>query len=122
MTSPIVLQKSTLNKNFDPLVSATTGNSSKVWDYHNETEAVGEYMTDYYLLKPQRNFHRPITVILPVKHELKSNYTYHVFVVSQGELQFLRSFPPADSRILASRARAVHRARGALFRRRLGIH
>ena len=86
MTSPIVLQKSTLNKNFDPLGSATAGstNSSKVWDYHNETEAVGEYMTDYYLLKPQRNFHRPITVILPVKHELKNNYTYHVFVVSQG--------------------------------------
>ncbi|CBY10008.1 unnamed protein product [Oikopleura dioica] len=83
MTSPIVLQKSTRNKNFDPLGSATTGNSSKVWNYHNETEAVGEYMTDYYLLKPQRNFHRPITVILPVKHELKSNYTYHVFVVSQ---------------------------------------
>ena len=122
MTSPIVLQKSTLNKNFDPLGSATTGNSSKVWDYHNETEAVGEYMTDYYLLKPQRNFHRPITVILPVKHELKSNYTYHVFVVSQGELLFLRSLRPATSRILASRARAVHRACGALFRRRLGIH
>ena len=36
--------------------------------------------------------HWPITVILPVKHELKSNYTYHVFVVSQGKFIFLPPF------------------------------
>ena len=65
-------------------------------------EIGGSYLTNYFLLKPQKNFHRPVTVTLPLKNGAKilPNHTYHIFVASHGIYTFLMIMKKLVQRIL----------------------
>ena len=59
-------------------------------------DVVGSYLTNYFLIKPQKNFHRSITVTLPLREgaKLLPNHTYHVFIASQGQFTYPMSVLP----------------------------
>lgn len=76
MQSPILFQRTVRNGE----------NGSFIIDDDKPLDVAGTYLTNYFLVKPQKNFHRAITVKLPLKDgaELLPNHTYHVFIASQG--------------------------------------
>jgi len=63
-------------------------NGTYIIDNNLPLDVAGSYLTNYYLVKPQKNFHRAITVKLPLKAPRLENHTYHVFIASQGLTPF----------------------------------
>ena len=77
MQSPILFQRSIRED----------GNGTGIYTIDDDKPLVaGSYLTNYYLIKPQKNFHRAITIKIPLKEgaELLPNHTFHVFIASQG--------------------------------------